>query len=281
MAQRIKTENLSPDLQVVIRKPFSGHASWRRDFTHSLNNRLIQLASPIALLIVWELIVLSGVVNAKFFPAPTEIVGSFWHLASSGLLYLDLKASLYRILAGFFLGAIPGLILGLLMGLFPFVRAVLEPVVSATYPIPKLALLPLFMLIFGIGNLEMILVIATGAIYLVLINTVSGVLEIPSIYWDVARDLKANWWDRFKTVALPGALPLIFTGLRLSMGMAVLLIVAAESDGANHGVGFLIWRAYDIYNIRQMYVAFVLLSLMGYLLTLVINEIEHVVVKWR
>lgn len=167
------------------------------------------------------------------------------------------------------------------MGLFPFVRAVLEPVVSATYPIPKLALLPLFMLIFGIGNLEMILVIATGAIYLVLINTVSGVLEIPSIYWDVARDLKASGWDRFKTVALPGALPLIFTGLRLSMGMAVLLIVAAESDGANHGVGFLIWRAYDIYNIRQMYVAFVLLSLMGYLLTLIINEIEHLVVKWR
>ncbi|SMC04977.1 NitT/TauT family transport system permease protein [Sulfobacillus thermosulfidooxidans DSM 9293] len=281
MAQSIKTQNPSDNFQLVMRKPSSGHKSWTWGLRHSMNNRLIQLVSPLILLIVWEMIVLLGMVNAKFFPTPTQIVGSFWHLATTGLLYLDLKASLYRILAGFFLGAIPGLILGLLMGLFPFVRAVLEPVVSATYPIPKLALLPLFMLIFGIGNLEMILVIATGAIYLVLINTVSGVLEIPSIYWDVARDLKASGWDRFKTVALPGALPLIFTGLRLSMGMAVLLIVAAESDGANHGVGFLIWRAYDIYNIRQMYVAFVLLSLMGYLLTLIINEIEHLVVKWR
>ncbi|PSR24513.1 MAG: taurine ABC transporter permease [Sulfobacillus thermosulfidooxidans] len=265
----------------VIRGPGALQNISKPRISKSTKDRLLQIGSPIGLLAMWELVVLAGFVNDKFLPAPTQIIGSFINLATSGLLVLDLKASLYRILMGFFLGAGPGLILGLLMGLFPLVRAILEPVVAATYPIPKLALLPLFMLIFGIGNLEMILVIAAGAIYLVLINTLAGVVEIPKIYWDVARDLGAGWWDRFKTVAFPGALPLIFTGLKLSMGMAILLIVAAESDGANHGVGFLIWRAYDIYDIRQMYVAFVLLSLMGYIFTVIITEIERLVIKWR
>lgn len=279
--QNIENREIPARTRTVTLTPATLKDAGRPRMSKATKDRLLQIGSPIALLILWEIVVLSGFVNAKFFPAPTQIIGSFLHLATSGLLVLDLKASLYRILLGFVLGAVPGLIIGLLMGLFPLVRAILDPVVSATYPIPKLALLPLFMLIFGIGNLEMILVIATGAIYLVLINTVAGVMEIPKIYWDVAKDLKADWWGRFKTVAFPGALPLIFTGLKLSIGMAILLIVAAESDGANHGVGFLIWRAYDIYDIRQMYVAFVLLSLMGYVFTVILNEIERFVIKWR
>ena len=281
MAQSMENPKVASSWQIVTRGPKAMSETQKVRISKATKDRLLQIGSPIGLLLVWELVVLSGMVNAKFFPAPTQIIGSFLHLASSGLLVLDLKASLYRILVGFILGAGPGLVIGLLMGLFPLVRAILDPVVSATYPIPKLALLPLFMLIFGIGNLEMILVIAAGAIYLVLINTVSGVVEIPKIYWDVAQDLNATWWQRFKTIALPGALPLIFTGLKLSIGMAILLIVAAESDGANHGVGFLIWRAYDIYDIRQMYVAFVLLSLMGYIFTVLINEIERWIIKWR
>lgn len=281
MAQGLESQELSARVHTVVRGARGTVEQRQSRLPRATKDRLLQIGSPIGLLALWELVVLSGLVNPKFFPAPTQIIGSFLHLATSGLLVLDLKASLYRILVGFVLGAGPGLIIGLLMGLFPLVRKILDPVVSATYPIPKLALLPLFMLIFGIGNLEMILVIASGAIYLVLINTMSGVLEIPKIYWDVAQDLGASWWDRFKTVAFPGALPLIFTGIKLSIGMAILLIVAAESDGANHGVGFLIWRAYDIYDIRQMYVAFVLLSLMGYVFTVIVNEIERWVVKWR
>ena len=281
MAQGLESQDLSARVQTVVRGARGTVEQRHSRLPKATKDRLLQIGSPIGLLALWELVVLAGLVNPKFFPAPTQIIGSFLHLATSGLLVLDLKASLYRILVGFVLGAGPGLIIGLLMGLFPLVRKILDPVVSATYPIPKLALLPLFMLIFGIGNLEMILVIASGAIYLVLINTMSGVLEIPKIYWDVAQDLGASWWDRFKTVAFPGALPLIFTGIKLSIGMAILLIVAAESDGANHGVGFLIWRAYDIYDIRQMYVAFVLLSLMGYVFTVIVNEIERWVVKWR
>lgn len=280
MAQAVNTSSLE-EPQIIVRDPGAVQVVRSPLVSGSARDRLLQIGSPIGLLLLWELITKSGLVNTKFFPAPTDIIGSFVNLAASGLLWLDLKASLYRIVAGFLLGAVPGLIIGLAMGLFPLVRAILDPVVAATYPIPKLALLPLFMLIFGIGNEEMILVIASGAVFLVLINTVAGVVELDRIYWDVAKNLGAKWKDYFLTVAFPGALPLIFTGLKLAVGMAVLLIVAAESDGANHGVGFLIWRSYDIYDIRQMYVAFVLLSLIGYIFTVIINEIERWVVKWK
>ncbi len=281
MAQAFEPPAMPANAHQVVRAPGAVTGIKQSRLSKATRDRILQIGSPLGLLALWEVIVLAGMVNSRFLPAPTQIIGSFWNLASTGLLYLDLKASLYRILMGFVIGVVPGMVIGLSMGLFPIVRTIFDPVVSATYPIPKLALLPLFMLIFGLGNLEMILVIASGAIYLVLINTAAGVLEISQIYWDVAKDLGASWWDRFTTVALPGALPLIFTGLKLSIGMAVLLIVAAESDGANHGVGFLIWRAYDIYDIKQMYVAFVLLSLMGYVFTVVLNEIERWLVKWR
>lgn len=247
----------------------------------ALRQRVMQIASPIGMLIIWEILSKTHVLNPKFFPAPTSIIGSFAHLVHDGQLYLDLKSSLLRIVLGFLLGSIPGLIIGLTMGLFPVVRAVLEPVVYAIYPVPKLALLPLFMLIFGIGNEEMIFVIAAGAIFEVLINTVTGVVELDHIYWDVAKNLGASSRDYYTTVAIPGALPMIFTGLKLSMGMAILLIVAAETDGANHGIGFLIWRSYDIYNIKAMYVAFVMIALVGYVATLLLNELEHYLVKWK
>lgn len=265
----------------VVRQPKAVKEQMSRKLGSAMQGRILQIGSPIGLLALWQAVVMAGLANPKFFPAPTQIVGSAIRLADSGALYLDMKASIYRILVGFLLGAIPGVMLGLSMGMVPTIRKILDPIVAATYPIPKLALLPLFMLVFGLGNLEMILVIASGAVYLALVNTAAGVLEIPKIYWDVAKDLRASWWERFRTIAVPGALPLIFSGLRLSVGMAIILIVAAESDGANHGVGYLIWRAYDIYDIKQMYVAFVLLSLMGWFFNLILDEIERRIVKWR
>jgi NitT/TauT family transport system permease protein len=249
--------------------------------TRSQKERLVSIASPVGLLVLWELLVKAGLLNAKFFPAPTDIMGTFWGLLTSGVLLHDVYISLYRILAGFLLGGIPGILIGLTMGLFPAVRMVLDPVVAATYPIPKLALLPLFMLIFGLGNTEMIVVIAAGAIFLTLMNTAAGVLNLDRVYWDVAKNFGASKLDQYRTVAIPGALPLIFTGLKLAMGMAILLIVAAESDGANHGIGFLIWRSYQLYEINGMYVAFVMIALVGWVFTALLDELERIIVPWK
>jgi hypothetical protein len=118
------------------------------------------------------------------------------------------------------------------------VRAALDPIVAATFPIPKIALLPLIMLAFGIGEGSKITIVAIAVIYLVLINTMIGVLTIDRIYFDVAKNFGAPWPKLFARVIIPGALPLIFSGLRLSMGVSLIVIVSAEFVAAKSGIGY-------------------------------------------
>ncbi|MDA8212352.1 MAG: ABC transporter permease [Clostridia bacterium] len=243
--------------------------------------RLLSVASPIALIIIWEMLVRVHLLDSRFFPAPSAVAVSFYHMVASGTLFSDLWVSMIRIMGGFLLGAVPGLLIGLTMGLFPLVRAALEPMVAATYPIPKLALMPLIMLIFGLGELEKMVVIALGAFFLVLINTVAGVVNLDKIYLDVAKNYGATRKDYYLTVALPGALPMIFTGMKLAMGMALLLIVAAEMMGATAGIGYRIWESYAIFDIPEMFVSFVVMSILGFLFTIGLDEIEQWVVPWK
>jgi NitT/TauT family transport system permease protein len=244
-------------------------------------NRLLSLMSPILLLVLWEIGVWIGFIDGRFFPPPTQIAGEFWTLLTNGVLLGDLLASLFRIFGGFFLGAIPGLIIGLSMGLFRPIRLIFRPVVSATYPIPKLALMPLILIIFGLGETSKMVTIALGTFFMVLINTMAGVVNLDKIYMDVAHNFGASRRDYYMKVALPGAMPLIFTGLELGMGMALLLIVAAEMNGADKGIGYLIWSSYQIYNLKAMFVAFIVISLLGYVFAEALTSLQRRVVPWK
>src|SRR5207245_7563308 len=141
---------------------------------------------------------------------------------------------------------IPGVILGITMGLSRPVRAAVDPLVASTYPIPKSAILPLILLIFGLGEASKIVMVALGVFYPVVINTMGGVLQIQKIYLDVGRNFRANRWQTFRTIALPGALPSIMTGIKLGVGMGLILIAIAEMVGAKEGIGFMIWDAWQV-----------------------------------
>jgi NitT/TauT family transport system permease protein len=153
--------------------------------------------------------------------------------------------------------------------------------IQATYPIPKLAIMPLILLIFGLGESSKVFTIGIGVFYLVVINSMAGVLHIEKIYLDVAKNFGASRKDFYLTVALPGALPMIFTGLKLGMGMALILVVAAEMSAAKAGVGWMIWRAYDMFAIEQMFVALMVLSVLGYLFSILLDIAEHWVIPWK
>ena len=135
-------------------------------------------------------------------------------MAQTWQFWSDLGVSLQRIAIGF-LWAIPGTMLGLAMGLFPPVRAIFQPLIAALYPLPKIALLPLILLIFGLGEASKYVIVAIGVFFLMAINSMAGVMNVPRIYFDVANNLKASRWKVYVTVA-PGALPGIFTGLRIA-----------------------------------------------------------------
>ncbi|MPM77757.1 putative aliphatic sulfonates transport permease protein SsuC [bioreactor metagenome] len=250
----------------------------------SSNNLLIKILSilsPLTLLLIWELLARMNVIDVRLLSSPSLIIQSFFPLLLSGELLYNTFVSVQRVVWGFLVGAVPGVILGISMGLSPLVRSAIEPMIAATYPIPKLALMPLILLIFGLGETSKIFTIAIGVFYLVVINTMAGVLSIDKIYLDVAKNFGASRKNFYLTIALPGALPMIFAGLKLGMGMALILIVAAELSAAKAGVGWMIWRAYDMFDIEQMFVALIMLSVLGYIFSLLLDAIENWALPWK
>ncbi len=258
--------------------PGEAPARWltRRNFERGLS-----VASPLVLLLFWQAGAELGWIDTRFFPAPSAIFVAAWDMLLSGELWKHLSISLERIVIGFCLGAIPGVIIGLAMGLFSPIRAVIQPLVDATFPIPKIAVLPLFIMVFGLGEQSKYAIIATAVIYLVLINTVAGVRNIDKIYLDVGQNYGASRWMMFVDVALPGALPLILAGLKLGMGVALLVIVAAEFVGAQSGIGFLIWTSWQVFQVEKMYVGLLVAAVLGFGSALVLNYLERALIPWK
>jgi NitT/TauT family transport system permease protein len=200
--------------------------------------------------------------------------------AASGDLATNTWATLQRVVVGLLLGAIPGVAVGLLAGTSRLARAAIDPVVALLYPIPKIAILPLVLLIFGIGEASKYALVAIGVFFLMAINTEAGVRQIGSIYLDVARAYRVRPWSLYARVLLPGALPSVFTGMRLSVGIAIVLAVAAEFSAAKSGLGFTIWNGWQTLQVEKMYVALVAVSLLGYLLTLALERCERLAIPW-
>ncbi len=243
--------------------------------------RLISITSPILLLAIWEGLGRVGLLDERFFPSPSTIAGTFIDVVRSGELVGHTWTSLVRIAIGFVIGAVPALVLGIAMGLSRFVRAALNPMVGALYPIPKTAIIPLVLLIFGIGEPSKWVIVASGVFFIVLLNTTTGVLSIEPVYLDVGRNFGAGRWQTFWTIALPGALPLIFTGLRLGWGLALVLIVVAEIVGAHSGVGAFIWNSWQTFQVERMYAGLLVISFIGYLSFLLLDELQRWLIPWK
>jgi 1,4-dihydroxy-2-naphthoate octaprenyltransferase len=242
---------------------------------------ILTLSGPLLVLLVWEILSRAEVINPIFFPPPTSLEETARELISSGQLWDDTRISLMRILAGFVVAAVPGVLVGLLMGLWWPLRALLNPVAAALFAVPKIAILPLVILIFGLDEDSKIAMVAISVFFLVVINTSAAVLALDRAYFDVARNAGAPWWKQITTVALPGALPTIFSGLRLALGFSLLVIVGTEMLAAGDGIGYMIWNSYQIFSFETMYIGLIVTALLGWLLSLVMDGVERIVMPWR
>jgi len=248
---------------------------------HPIFEILCYALSPLLILALWEAGVRLTVIDARFFPAPSEILGAFGELAQSGELSTHLGISLQRIFWGFLLGSIPGVLIGVSMGYFRLFKMAMDPLIAAVYPVPKIALLPLIMLVFGLGELSKVVVIAAGVFFICTINSMAGAQNIDRVLIEAARSFGARPLSMFKEVILPGATPVIFAGLRLSLGMALILIVAAEFVAAKSGLGYLIWSSWTVFYVPQMYVGLLMVAALGILFTYVLEWVERVAFPWR
>ena len=244
-------------------------------------DRILSIASPLGLLLAWELAAQTGMIDVRFFPAPSAIITKLIEMARSGELTENVLISLQRIVLGFLLGGVPAIVIGIAMGIWRPIRALVDPLIVATYPIPKSSLLPLILLIFGLGEMSKVMMVAIGVFYPMAINATAGVLQINQIYLDVGKSFKASPWDTFRTIALPGALPFIMTGVKLGAGLALILIAVAEMVGAKSGIGYMIWSAWETFAVAKMYVGLFVIALIGFAISLLLNEIERWVIRWK
>ncbi|MBI4590615.1 MAG: ABC transporter permease [Candidatus Rokubacteria bacterium] len=255
-----------------------------QDRTRFLERRELKATralSLVGLVLLWELLARIGWVPRLFLPAPSDVVSEAVEMVVSGELFIHLGSSLVRLALGFAIGALAGIGVGVAVGFFSLAEAVGTPVIAATFPIPKIALLPLLILWLGIGEPSKVAVIALGVFFPMAINTFTGVRHADPLLVKAAVSFGAGRWSVIRKVMLPSALPMIFAGLKLGAGTALLLLVAAEMIAVESGVGFLILHASNLMATTKLMVGIVVLSLLGVLSHWFLNWMERAVIPWR
>jgi NitT/TauT family transport system permease protein len=241
----------------------------------------MRLLGPLSILALWQVAGVTHVLDTRFFPTPSAIFWNFVDYAHSGALAQNALATLGRLLIGLAIGGIPGTLIGLAMGMNRWVRAFFQPVIALLYPIPKIAILPLFYIMFGTGEGAKWAAVAVGVFFLMAINTEAGVRQIEMIYLDVARAYRIRPASFFLRVLLPGALPNIYAGLKLSIGIAIVLTIVAEYQLTKVGLGFDIYNAGQLLDVERLYAALVAVSLLGFALSAIVDGVETLAIPWR
>jgi len=259
----------------------------------------VGLVAPLAAIALWHWIAVSGWVNPQVLPAPLEVWrkwvdyllplvawaeytdGGWLSWALSGELPLDICASLYRVLLGFAIGAGLALPLGLAMGASRSVYAWFNPLVQVLRPIPPIAYIPLAMLWFGLGNPPAVFLIAIGAFFPVLMNTVAGVRQVDGIYLRAARNLGAGRMTMFVRVILPAAVPYILSGVRIGIGTAFIVVIVAEMIAVNSGLGFRISEAREYFWSDKIIAGMISIGLLGLAIDAGVTKLNNYLLRWH
>ena len=230
---------------------------------------------------LWQLLLMAGIGDRRFIPAPSDIGWRYWEMLRSGELETNALVTLWRVFAGFFIGSIPAIAIGLLMAMFRPIRIFFDPLIATLFPIPKIALMPLLLLAFGFGNASKIALVVIAVFFPIVINTYVGAANIERIYWDVAKNYGASQSVIFRRIVFFGALPMIFAGLRIALSVSFIVLVAAEFVATKTGIGYLIWNSWELLQVDVMFVGIVTVGLLGLIATVILQEIERKVIPWK
>ncbi|MEL0438526.1 ABC transporter permease [Phycobacter sp. K97] len=223
----------------------------------------------------------TGFISALTLPKPSDVLATFGELWQSGMLFQHLAPSLTRLAVGASIGAGIGICVGVLIGLFSYIRSGLVPLVAAIFPIPKIALLPLFVIWFGIDEGSKYALIAFGTFTPTVVATYGAVDNVDRSLIRMGQSFGLSWLSIVRKIVLPGAMPGILSGLRISLAIAIILLVAAEMLGAQYGIGAYILEAGSLYDLERLFAGVVILSLLGVLTSGAIGLVERRLLSWR
>jgi NitT/TauT family transport system permease protein len=235
----------------------------------------------VGLFVLAELGTRSGFISPLTLPKPSDVLKTFQELYTSGLLFKHLLPSLSRLVVGATIGVLTGIMVGTLIGLFSYVRSALVPLVAAIFPIPKIALLPLFVIWFGIDEASKYALIAFGTFTPTVVATYGAVDNVDRTLIRMGQSFGLSWFSIVRKIVLPGAMPGILSGLRVSLAIAIILLVAAEMLGAEYGIGAYILEAGSLYDLERLFAGVIILSLLGVLISAAIGVIERRLLDWR
>jgi ABC-type nitrate/sulfonate/bicarbonate transport system permease component len=236
--------------------------------------------TPILLLVVWEGVVRLRVVDAIYLPPPSQVFVGFYELIISGELWTHVRASMTRVFSGYLLAALLGIGLGLLLGWFRSLAAFFEPLIELFRPISAIALIPLAILWFGIGETSKIFLIMYGTFFPILLNTIAGVRNTERVFIRAARTLGAGRARILLTVVIPSAVPFIYTGLRISMGIAMIVIISSEMVAADNGLGWFILDSERVYKTDLMVAGIITISVLSLAIDFGLRRLRGLLFPW-
>jgi ABC-type nitrate/sulfonate/bicarbonate transport system permease component len=230
---------------------------------------------------LWQAGASAGLIPTLFLPAPISIARALYDLTVSGELWANLSVSLARLAIGWTVGTIFGIGMGLAVGLWSAFRSPGMALVSALFPIPKIALVPLFIIWFGIGEGSKLATLAFGVFFPTVIATAGGVDNVPRSLIRMGQSFGLSHAAIIRKIVVPAALPAILSGFRVTTSIAIVLLVAAEMIGAEHGIGAFVLSAGNLYDIDNLLAGIVVLSILGLVVSWIIGRLERIFLNWR
>lgn len=248
---------------------------------HYVPRRYVAWIAFIVVIAIWQILSSVGWLSPLAMPSPRAIIVALYDLAASGKLFVHVGASLGRIAIGWLLGTLTGLTIGLAMGIFSTARSLGLPFVSALFPIPKIALLPLLIVWFGIGEPSKVAVIAFGVFFPTVISAYTACDSVPRNLIRMGQSFNLPALAIIRRIVIPGAMPGILAGFRISASIALILVVAAEMIAAQEGIGSFVLSAGNLMQTDQLLAGVVMLSVLGLLIAFLLGRIEAWVLRWR
>ena len=239
------------------------------------------VATLVGIVLLWQGGASAGWIDTRFLPPPAAIGRALWLLVQSGELWGHLSASLRRLAIGWSVGTVCGVALGFAVGLSSWARAPGMAVVSALFPIPKIALVPLFIIWFGIGEGSKVMTLAFGVFFPTVINVAAGIDALPRGLVRMGQAFGLGRVAILRTIVWPGVLPAILSSVRVTSSIAIILLVAAEMIGAEKGIGAFVLQAGNLYDTDNLLAGIVVLSALGLSVAWFLGVLERKLLRWR
>jgi len=277
----IRADTTRPSADALVWAPGAAERHPRRTAKRRrMRDLSLGIGVPVALILLWQIASDRGWIDQRLYPSPTTVLENARDLHERGRLWSNTWITMKRILIGYGIGTVTGVAVGLAMGMFRVLRAALEPLLNALYTVPKLALLPVFLTIFGLGEGPVNALMSVTVFFFVWISTMSAVLAVPNGYREAAQSLRVNRRQLFWHVLLPASMPQIFVGLRIAAGVSVLMVVGVEFVIAGEGLGYLIEQGRALLLLGQSFTGIVIVALIGMIFTVIVEAVGRLASPW-